>query len=291
MKKHLYLVMILFATTVYPQKGEILFFQTNWGNTLSWDAFCERAKASGFDGIDVWLPNEAESQQQLNAALKKHDLKLNLMHGTDNSLPFEESLEAYKKKLYVLVSWKPVVINSQTGSDFFSMEQNTAFIKAANAISKETGIPIYHETHRGRFSYTLPITLDYLKKISDLRLTADISHWMVVHESLLEGRDAMLSDVIAKTDHIHARVGHAESPQVNDPKAPEWKRAVDRHLDIWEKVIRKFWAENDRPMTVTSEFGPPYYMPALPYTQLPVSDQWEANVYMMNIIKQRLGLD
>jgi hypothetical protein len=44
-------------------------------------------------------------------------------------------------------------------------------------------------------------------------------------------------------------------------------------------------------MTVTSEFGPPYYMPALPYTQLPVSDQWEANVYMMNIIKQRLGID
>ncbi len=291
MKKHLYLIMILFATTLYPQKREILFFQTNWGNTLSWDAFCERAKASGFDGIDVWLPNEAESQQQLKAALKKHDLQLNLMHGTDNSLPFEESLEAYTKKLHVLVSWKPVVINSQTGSDFFTMEQNTAFIKAANAISKETGIPIYHETHRGRFSYTLPVTLDYLKKISDLRLTADISHWMVVHESLLEGRDAMLSDVIAKTDHIHARVGHAESPQVNDPKAPEWKRAVDRHLDIWEKVIRKFWVENDRPMTVTSEFGPPYYMPALPYTQLPVSDQWEANVYMMNIIKQRLGID
>lgn len=291
MKKHFFLLWILFSACLYAQKGEILFFQTNWGNKLSWDAFCERAKASGFDGIDIWLPSDTESQQQLKAALRKHDLKLNLMHGTDNSLLFEESLDAYKKKLYVLASWKPVLINSQTGSDFLTMEQNAAFIKAANAIGRETGIPVYHETHRGRFSYTLPLTLEYLEGISDLRLTGDFSHWMVVHESLLEGREALFSGVISRTDHIHARVGHAEGPQVNDPKAPEWNRAVKRHLDIWEQVIKKFWDENERPMTVTSEFGPPHYMPALPYTQLPVSDQWEANVYMMNIIKQRLGIE
>ena len=86
-------------------------------------------------------------------------------------------------------------------------------------------------------------------------------------------------------------MGHPEGPQVNDPQAPEWKRAIDRHLDLWEQIIRKCWAENPRPMTVTSEFGPSTYMPALPYTQQPVADQWQANVYMMNALKQRLGIE
>lgn len=291
MQKHLYLLLILIAQTATAQHGKILFFQTNWGNTQPWDAFCEHAKASGFDGIDVWLPGEPAQQEALRAALQAHGLQLNLMHGTDNSLPFEESLARYKARLYELCAWKPVLINSQTGSDFFSKEQNAAFIRAADAISAETGVPVYHETHRSRFSYSLPVTLDYLEAIPEMRLTADLSHWMVVHESLLEGRNELLAPVIARTNHIHARVGHPEGPQVNDPRAPEWKRALERHLDLWEQIIRKCWDETGRPMTVTSEFGPPYYMPALPYTQVPVSDQWEANVYMMKAIKERLGLD
>ena len=291
MRYHLCLLLTLVAQPHWGQNREILFFQTNWGNTRSWDAFCAHAKASGFDGIDVWLPGDPEDQEALRAALNKHGLQLNLMHGTNNSLPFEESLAQYTARLYELCAWKPVLINSQTGGDFLSVEQNAAFIRAANAISAETGVPVYHETHRSRFSYSLPVTLEYLKAIPEMRLTADISHWMVVHESLLEGRDGLLAPVIAQTNHIHARVGHPEGPQVNDPRAPEWKRAVDRHLDLWEQIIRKCWAETSRPMTVTAEFGPPYYMPALPYTQVPVSDQWEANVYMMKAIKQRLGID
>lgn len=290
--RHLHcLLLILVSQPHWGQNREILFFQTNWGNSQSWDAFCQQARASGFDGIDVWLPGDTAGQDALRAALKSHGLKLNLMHGTNNSLPFEESLALYKARLYELCAWKPVLINSQTGSDFLSAEQNAAFIRAANAISEETGVPVYHETHRSRFSYSLPATLEYLEAIPELRLTADISHWMVVHESLLEGREALLAPVIARTNHIHARVGHPEGPQVNDPKAPEWERAVERHLDLWEQIIRACWAENDRPMTVTSEFGPPHYMPALPYTQTPVSDQWQANVYMMNAIKQRLGIE
>ncbi len=291
MRTPFFLIAMLVSALLWGQNREILFFQTNWGNTRSWDAFCQQARASGFDGIDIWLPNDAGEQEALRVALQKHGLKLNLMHGTDNSLPFEESLARYKARLYELCAWKPVLINSQTGGDFLSREQNEAFIRAANAISAETGVPVYHETHRSRFSYSLPVTLEYLNTLPELRLTADISHWMVVHESLLEGRDALLAQVIARTNHIHARVGHPEGPQVNDPKAPEWKRAVDRHLDLWEQIIRKCWSEGDGPMTVTTEFGPPYYMPALPYTQVPVSDQWQANVYMMNALKQRLGIE
>ena len=170
------------------------------------------------------------------------------------------------------------------------MDQNKAFIIAANKLGKENNIPVYHETHRGRFSYNLPDTELYLEAIPNLKLTLDISHWMVVHESLLENQDENISEVINRTNHIHARVGHAEGPQVNDPEAPEWEKALDRHLDIWEQIIRLKWKENQKPFTITTEFGPAGYLPTLPYTKVPVADQWKANVFIMNTLKKRMNI-
>ena len=77
----------------------------------------------------------------------------------------------YTEKLMSLSEFNPVAINCHTGSDFFTFEQNKAFIDAANKVAKESNIPIYHETHRGRFSYHLPITKKYVQQISDLKLT------------------------------------------------------------------------------------------------------------------------
>lgn len=281
---------ILSLTSFSQEKKKVLFFQTDWGRTISWDAFCERTKASGYDGIETWFPRNEKDLKELRAALDKYDLQVGFLNGTDKTLPFEESLRVYTEHFSKLLAWKPAYINCHTGSDFFSFEQNKAFIEAANRIAKEKGVPVYHETHRGRFSFNLPDTKAYLAEIPELKLNLDISHWMVVHESLLQNQEAQLQDVRGNTHHIHARVGHAEGPQVNDPKAPEWQRAVERHLDIWEAIIRQKW-ESNHVFTVTTEFGPADYMPTLPYTRQPLSDQWKANTYIMQRLKERLNIN
>jgi sugar phosphate isomerase/epimerase len=272
------------------QTKQLQFFQTDWGREISWDAFCEKTKASGYHGIETWFPSDTKSQTELKVALAKYGLKVGFLNGTNKSLPFLESLAAYTEHFKTLIAWNPAYINCHTGNDFFTFEQNKSFIDAANKIAKENNVPIYHETHRGRFSYNLPDTKKYIQAIPELKITLDISHWMVVHESLLEKQDTALEEVLNNSYHIHARVGHAESPQVNDPEAPEWKKAVDRHIDIWEKVIRKKWKTQDV-YTVTTEFGPADYMPTLPYTQVPVANQWKANTYMMQAIKERLNIE
>jgi len=292
MTKNLFLILISLSTliTFSQEKKQLQFFQTDWGRQISWDAFCEKTKTAGYDGLETWFPRDEKSQEELKAALKKYNLKVGFLNGTNKSLPFEESLKAYTEHFKTLISWNPAYINCHTGNDFFTFEQNKAFIDAANKIAKENNIPIYHETHRGRFSYNLPDTKKYIQAIPELKMTLDISHWMVVHESLLQNQDAELKEVLDRSHHIHARVGHAESPQVNDPEAPEWKKAVDRHIDIWEKVIRQKWETQDI-FTITTEFGPADYMPTLPYTRVPVADQWKANVYMMKVLKERLNIE
>ena len=291
----LFLILLTLVFVPHPsqsqEKNKILFFQTDWGRTLPWDTFCEKTKAAGYDGIETWFPKNKESLTELETALQKHGLQVIYLAGTDKTLDFASSLKKYKKDLESIVAAAPAAVNCHTGSDFFTFEQNRAFIEAANTISKENNIPIYHETHRGRFSFNLPGTQKSVKAIPDLKLNLDISHWMVVHESLLENQEPALTEVIDRTHHIHTRVGHAEGPQVNDPAAPEWQGTLERHLAIWETIIKKRWAENNRPVTITTEFGPPAYMPTLPYTQVPVADQWQANLFIMQALKDKMGVD
>jgi len=76
---------------------------------------------------------------------------------------------------------------------------------------------------------------------------------------------------------------------VNDPRAPEWENALNKHLVWWDKVIEFQKSKGSTIFSITTEFGPPGYMPTLPYTQQPVSSQWDINVYMMNTLKKRFA--
>lgn len=274
----------LLSFGLFAQK-KVLFFQTDWGNELPMDAFLAKVKADGYDGVEVWMPRTPEQQEALRAGLKKHGLQVIFLHGTNKSLPFEESLNAYEKGLREILSWHPAKVNSHTGSDFWTVEQNQAFLELGEKISKEAGIPLIHETHRARFSYSLPKTIEALSSFPTLGLTLDVSHWMVVHEQLITKDNPSLQRILPAVQHIHARVGFAEGPQVNNPAAPEWEQAVKVHLDIWEEIIRNYPGEV---FTVTTEFGPPPYLPTVPFSNVPIADQWAANVWIMNTLKARL---
>ena len=111
---------------------------------------------------------------------------------------------------------------------------------------------------------------------------------MVVHETDLKDQEENVRIAIERSDHIHARVGYAEGPQVTDPRAMEWKAEVDNHLEIWQKIVDNHVKKNSDYLTITPEFGPPNYMHTLPYTNVPVGDVWDINVYMKDLLKKTL---
>ena len=279
-------IIIGFSGIINAQK-EVFFFQTNWGFNEQIETFVKKAKSSGYDGVEIWAPKDSIKQIEISNILKNYNMKVIFLCGSNPSLTFKKSLDEYEKYLKNTLELRPIAVNSHTGSDFYNFNQNMAFLELAEKLSNEYKIPVYHETHRGRFSYSIPETIRYLEKKETLNLTLDISHWIVVHESLLDNREEFLKKIIQRSNHIHARVGFEEGPQINDPSAPEWEKVIERHLDIWEAVIQKTWNEN-KSATITTEFGPPGYMPTLPFTQKPVSDQWKANVFIMNKLKKRI---
>lgn len=263
---------------------QLLIFATNWGYQGNWDDFCKKIKSDGYDGAEIWLPDERSATECFNT-FQQHNLRFGLLIGSSES-SFEKNFSQFSRSLEAAVKARPVYINCHSGKDFFSFNDNKSFIELTIRASKESGIPIYHETHRGRILYSAPVTKQYIDAYPDVRLTLDISHWCNVHESLLADQEPTVAMALQKTGHIHARVGHPEGPQVNDPRAPEWKDAVDAHFAWWDKIVQRKKRSGEI-MTFLTEFGPLDYMPALPYTRQPVASQHEINVYMLNTLRAR----
>lgn len=280
-----FIVFLIFLTTMATH-AQVLFFQTDWGNELPYPSFLEKVKKDGYDGIETWLPATQERRRELQQELQKAQLKLVFLCGTQQALPFDDAVKRYRQDLEDAASFRPVAINSHTGSDFWTHEQNLILVKVAHEVSQKTGIGIYHETHRGRFTYTLPATLAMLQSFPAMGITLDVSHWMVVHERLLPANHPGLASLYSNIGHIHARIGHAEGPQVADPTAPEWKEALATHMAIWKEIAKQ---RKGKLLTITTEFGPPTYMPTVPFTMVPLGDQWKANVFMMQTLRQALS--
>ncbi len=261
---------------------------TNWGFDGTMDAFCAKAKKEGYNGIENWWPENKNEQDEVFAALKKHELEIGFLYGAWQTNPAEH-LSHFKKVMDAIAKQKiqsPLYINLHSGRDYFSFDDNKKFIEYTNALAKDTGIPIYHETHRGRMLYAAHVAKDFIHKYPELKLTLDISHWCNVHESLLDDQPEAIELALQRTEHIHARIGYAEGPQVNDPRAPEWDGTVKQHFAWWDKVVERK-KKNGETMTFLTEFGPPLYMPTLPYTLQAVSNQWDINVYMLQLLRKR----
>lgn len=264
----------------------IKFYAPEWGSTLPFALFCQHVHAAGYDGVEMALPLDTEKCRTVIDTLQTYGLELIGQYWQSFEHDFGEHSRNYEKYLRNLVAAQPVFINSQTGKDFFTFDQNKQLFNLAARISAETGVRIIHETHRGKALFAAHIAQDYLTQLPDVRICLDISHWCTVHESLLDDQTEAVTLAISRTDHIHSRVGHPEGPQVNDPRAPEWESTLNAHLAWWDRVVETHRA-NGNPLTVTTEFGPPAYMPVMPYTQLPIGNQWEINLFMMNLLKKR----
>ncbi|HTR28212.1 MAG TPA: TIM barrel protein [Puia sp.] len=261
---------------------------TDWGFPGSLDEYGAKVKAAGYDGIEIWWSLEQARQDAVFAMLKKYGLEVGFLCGAYEEDPAEH-FEHFKKMVEGAARntrQRPLYINCHSGRDFFSFEDNKKFIDCTTAISKETGVKILHETHRSRILFAAPVARRYLEAIPELRITLDVSHWCNVSESLLADQPKTVSMALERAEHIHARIGHPEGPQVSDPRAPEWQPVVEAHFAWWDVILRRK-KERGEAMTILTEFGPPDYMPTLPYSHNPVADQWAINTHMLQILRKR----
>ena len=268
---------------------KLKFFCPLWGSEhLPFDEFLQKVKDAGYDGVEMSFTLDLKQKMKQVEAIKKFNLEIIAQHWETVDSDFDLHKTNYAKRLRNLAEVDPLFINSQTGKDYFTIDQNSALIELAEEISKESRVKIIHETHRGKFSFAAHVVPTYLRSLSSLNLCLDISHWCCVAETFLDDQKESVEAAIQRTHHIHARVGHTEGPQVMDPRTDENKEILERHIVWWQRVVNKRKEEGFESFTITPEFGAPPYQHLFPNSQRPIYSQWDVNVFMMNLLKDRL---
>ena len=125
------------------------------------------------------------------------------------------------------------------------------------------GIPLMLETHRNSMLNDLHFTLQIIEAVPELRLCADLSHFVVDREFELPlcDRDAgHIRRILARSDCFQGRVASREQIQIQIvfPQPREW-------LDLfraWWKTGMQLWRQRnaeDATLVFLCELGPPNY--------------------------------
>jgi hypothetical protein len=133
----------------------IWFLAPRWGSEqLPPEAFLEKVKAAGYQGVEMPLPSDDQERDRWISLLRQFNLRLVVQQWeTERVSTLEDHLALLETVIRSAAAANPLFINSQTGKDYFTFEQNCRLLEVTAALAAETGIQIAHEIHRGKFSF------------------------------------------------------------------------------------------------------------------------------------------
>ena len=179
-------------------------------------------------------------------------------------------------------------INLQPDVRPYRLEDCIPLIDGWRRLARDAGIPMHIETHRDRMTTDLFFTLHLLDCFPDLRLTADISHYVVGREfawPISEENHRLMHRILDNAWGFHGRVASREQVQIQI-SFPHHKDWVDLFMGWWEYGFRSWRkrAPQDATLTFLCELGPKEYAMTGP-DGCELSDRWEEAKMMQDMVR------
>lgn len=271
---------------------EICYVRGMWGmDEGSQRANLERIATGGFGAVEMGIPGDADARAALKDQLAATGLQLIAQQWTGGDTPEAHAASYEQQYLNAVAQGDVLLVNSHSGKDHFTTEQNLIVLRRAAELEAEHGLPVVHEIHRGRSTFCAPALMALLDEVPELKLCADFSHWCCVHESFLGDQAERVERALQHAHHLHARVGHTQASQVPDPRAPEWTGALDAHLAWWDRFVELGRERGEKRITICPEFGPYPYMVQQPHTRQDIVDLWDVNLWIKELLAARYGAE
>jgi sugar phosphate isomerase/epimerase len=258
---------------------ELHLYRHLWGLDPPWTKALEAFQAFGYRGVEVALPHVEPVEQHAEYFRERGLLCLPMIFTTGKGV--SEHVESFRTQAHEAARFNPPLITCHDGRDAFTRDEASRYYREVLAIEANLGVPVAHETHRGRILYNPWVTASLLDEFEGIRLCCDFSHWVCVCERLIDDQIEIITQCADRALHIHARVGYNEGPQVPDPSDPLFAEELAAHERWWMLVWESQHRRGFETTTMTPEFGPPPYMQTEPFTGNPVADQqlvsdWQA---------------
>lgn len=144
-----------------------------------------------------------------------------------------------------------------------TVDEATPIIQRWMEIAQDADMPVMFETHRDCITNDMFFTLQLMEVLPQMRLCADLSHYVLNRELGLPLTDewaALFDRLLDRSDSFQGRIANREQIQV----AP----AFAQHAD-WAALFKTFWRrgfqswrsrnDDDAELVFLCELGPPPY--------------------------------
>jgi hypothetical protein len=191
---------------------------------------------------------------------------------------FPRTLDELAPLLQLATEMDACLVNIIGGVMPVALEDGVAVAMRWLEDSRSVGMPVLFETHRDGLLNDLFYTLQLIERVPDMRLCADLSHFVVDREMRLPlsatDRD-YIDTVLHRSDCFQGRIASREQIQVqiDFPQHQPW---VAQFKEWWLEGMCRWRARNDDDATLIflCELGPPPYAITDAYGD-ELSDRWQ----------------
>jgi hypothetical protein len=221
------------------------------------EARFEQVKAAGFDGMAVDLG-------ALDLATAKTTVPYFARYGLGGLLTaFPKSIEDLRPALHLAkeIGAPFVVVVGQVMP--LSLDGMIPVIREWLRVSQEEGVPIQFETHRNCITNDLFTALQLLDAIPEMRMAADLSHYVVDREMphpIPAELQAQVARILERSDSFQGRIATRQQVQVpiGFPQNQKWLQVF---LAWWRLGFARWKARagGDDTLIFLCELGPRDY--------------------------------
>ena len=231
----------------------------------------EMVADAGYDGMAIDLgASDMASMQATRPLFAQTGLGCLIM-------AFPKTVEDLRPVLHMAKDFGAIAVNVIGQVPALTLAEMIPVLRAWIDMGEEEGVPVLFETHRNCITNDLYTTLELIDAIPEVRLCADLSHFVVDREfwfPMSEFDLGLISRILERSDSFQGRIATREQIQVsiNFPQHQKW---YDQFAAWWEEGFRGWRARNpDGVCNFLCELGPPEYAITGPDGR-EISNRWE----------------
>ncbi|MEL7463932.1 MAG: sugar phosphate isomerase/epimerase [Pseudomonadota bacterium] len=217
---------------------------------------CARVAAAGYKGIALDFGADDVSVAR---AIRPHMEREGL---TPLLVAFPKTVEGLRETLVMAKDFGSPFVDVIGQVTPINVEGMIPVIRRWMDMADEIGVPVQFETHRNCITNDLYPTLQLLDAIPEMRVCADLSHYVVDREFWfpLDERDmGLISRILARADSFQGRVASRQQIQLQ-LDFPQHQKWVELFKGWWREGLEDWRARNPEGDCVfLCELGPPEY--------------------------------
>lgn len=226
------------------------------GIKLPYDQVCELVAGAGFDGMAIDLgASDVAVAHQVRPHMQANGL-------TPLIVAFPKTIESLEDTLHMAADFGAPFVDVIGQVMPVALDDMVPVIEAWMAMADRIGVPVQFETHRNCITNDLYTTLQLLDRIPEMRICADLSHYVVDREfwyPLSDHDMGLISRILHRSDSFQGRVASRQQIQLQLDFAQHQK---------WVELFKRWWREGladwrarnpEGDCIFVCELGPPEY--------------------------------